>query len=129
MIYALASKSDGTIFVGYDTTGTATAAAVTTVTNGGKALAYPTIVIKGPSSGSSRIYQLLNATTGRLIYLDLTISAAKQYVLTSSRGTTLTSSSRGDVSGAILPGSSSDFALVKGTNSIYALWLAVVSPR
>lgn len=117
--WAIATAIDGTLYVGYDTRGTATASGVITATNTGTVLAYPTVKITGPSSGTSRIYQLLNATTGKLIYLNLTINAGEIVTLrTSPSGATLTSSSRGDVLSAILPGSSFGFALVKGSNSI-----------
>jgi hypothetical protein len=118
-VFALMITQDNTLYVGLDQTGTATTAGVTTVTNGGTALAYPTVTITGPTTGTSRVYQLLNATTGKLIYLDLTINAGEVVTLRAlSNGATLMSTFRGDVSGAILPGSSPDFALVKGANSI-----------
>jgi hypothetical protein len=113
------SRQSGILYAGFSTTGTATAAGVTTATNSGTALTYPAVAITGPSSGTSRIYQLLNATTGKLIYLNLTISAGETITLrTSSNGSMLISSFRGDVSNAVLPGSASDFALKPGANSI-----------
>jgi hypothetical protein len=119
LIVAALAPNANTIYVGFNQTGSATAAGLTTVTPNGTARAYPTITITGPSSGTARIYQLLNATTGKLIYLNLTMNAGETVILrTSNKGATLTSSFRGDVSSAILPGSSPDFALEKGANSI-----------
>jgi hypothetical protein len=119
LIVAALAPNANTIYVGFNQTGSATAAGLTTVTPNGTARTYPTLTITGPSSGTARIYQLLNATTGKLIYLNLTMNAGETVILrTSNKGATLTSSFRGDVSSAILPGSSPDFALEKGANSI-----------
>lgn len=113
------ATATGILYLGYDASGTATAAGITTATNNGSARTYPIVAITGPSSGTSRIYQLLNVTTGKLLYLNLTINAGETVTIrTSNNGTTITSSFRGDISSVLLPGSSPDFALEKGNNSI-----------
>jgi hypothetical protein len=65
------------------------------------------------------LYQITNATTGKAIFFNLTITPGETVTLrTSSNGSTLTSSFRDDVSSAILPGSTLDFALAPGANNI-----------
>lgn len=116
---AVAFSSNGTLTLGTDSSGTATTEGITTITNSGTARAYPTITIKGPSSGTARIYHLLNITTGKFIFFNLTINAGETITMrTSPSGTTITSSSRGAISSTILPGSAADVALVRGSNII-----------
>jgi hypothetical protein len=117
-VYAIASALDGTIYIGHDNTSTASAAGITTVTNTGTARSYPTLTIAA-SQDAGLMYQLLNLTNGRAIYLALAMNAGERIVLRSSaQGTTIYSSFRGDVSSAILPGSAPDFSLEPGQNSI-----------
>lgn len=118
-VFAIASNPVGVLTLGFSTTGTATTGAVTTATNDSTARTYPTVTIKGPSSGTSLLYQLRNVTTGKVIFFDYTISSGETLTLITSPTTPrLISSARGDITGAILPGSSPDFALIKGANSI-----------
>jgi hypothetical protein len=118
-VYAFQVTPANVTYIGYSTTGTATAAGVTTATNTGTARAYPIVTITGPSSGSTTIYQFLNVTTGKLLYMNLTIATGETVTLTASpQGARLISDFRGDVTQSILPGSSPDFALEKGDNVI-----------
>lgn len=111
--------NDGTIYIGFRTTGTATAAGVTAVTNDGTARTYPIFTITGPSSGTGRIFRITNTTTGKLLYLNLTVNVGETIrIVTSNNGTQVLSSFRGDISNVIAPGSSPDFALAKGSNNI-----------
>lgn len=124
-VNALKFGRDGTLYAGLNT-GTAvttgSAAGVTTVNNPGTAPAYPVFVIKGPSSGTSRIFSITNPTTGRAIYLNLTINAGETVTLNFDPANLLFTSNfvpGGDVSSTILPGSSTgDFFLTKGNNTI-----------
>lgn len=109
----------GELYVGYNTTGTATGAGITTVTNTGTADAYPVITIKGPTTGTSRLYQIANVTTGGTILLNLIINAGETItVRTSQSGVTLFSDFMGDVSGALLTSTAPFFALRPGANTI-----------
>lgn len=125
-IYAIRAFRDGSVALGYTTSGSATAAATTTITNtaagDGAGRAYPTLVFTGPSSGSARIYQVVNTTTGRALYFNLTLLAGEQATLILEPGKLkFTSTFRGDVLGTILPGSSeADFFLQPGVNVISA---------
>lgn len=100
--------------------GTVTAAGTTTITNSGTARAYPTLIIKGPSSGTSRIYSVINATTGRAIYLNLTISAGETVTMVfQPDNLSFTSDFQGNIASTILGGSNeADFFLSPGANSI-----------
>lgn len=116
--------TDGTFYLGLNNSaGTATAAATTTVTNTGTAKAYPQVTLKGPSSGTARIYSLVNATTNRSIYLNLTISAGETVTMIfQPDNLSFTSDFQGNIAGAILAGSNTaDFFLQPGANSIALL--------
>lgn len=111
---------DGTMYIAYGVAGTATVESTTSVVNPGTARAYPTVVINGPSSGSARVYSLLNYTTNKFIYMNLMTNAGETVTLVfQPDNLSFTSSFAGDVSSSILNGSdTSDFFLQKGTNSI-----------
>lgn len=117
---ALLATPDGRLFVGNSATGTAIAAALTTVTNAGSAETYPTLTIRGPTTGSSRVYQLVNTTTGRAIYLNYTILAGETATLVLDPATlSFTSTFQGNIFNTILPGSqSTQFTLQPGANTI-----------
>lgn len=127
-VQVMAQRADGTLFVGRfnnDTvnppdSGTTTAAVTTTVTNTGTAETWPVIRITGPSSGTARIYQIINQTTGVPIYLNATINAGETMILDlNPTNLTFTSDFQGNLIGSILPGSmASAFRLQPGANSI-----------
>lgn len=118
-VRTIVQAPDGTITIGYNQTGTATATANTTATNDGTTRAYPTVTINGPSSGTSKLYELINRTNGKSLYLSYTINAGELLTIrTSPNGSTISSTFRGDVTSAIQSGSSPDFALEKGDNTI-----------
>lgn len=110
----------GEVYVGYAQSGTATTGAITTVVNDGTAAAYPRLTIRGPSSGTSRIYQLVNTTTGQAIYFNLALSAGETAVLTlDPQNITFVSSFQGNILRTILPGSqTSGWGLQPGANDI-----------
>lgn len=111
---------DGSLYMAYSGTGTAVVEAVTTITNVGTARSYPTIVINGPSSGTARIYSILNYTTNRAIYLNLTINAGEVVTLVfTPDALSFTSTFAGNIAGQILPGSNAaDFFLQPGANNL-----------
>ncbi len=114
--------SDGTLTFGSAGSGDAVVAGVTTITNAGSAAAYPRFTITGPG----RIYSLTNWTTGEHIVFDLVLLAGEQLVL-DLRPTvkTVTSSFRGNVISAVLPGSNlASWRLVPGDNQVGLLLLA-----
>lgn len=111
---------NGQLYQGTTNNGTATATGITSVTNIGTADAYPTITINGPSSGTARIYSIVNYTTNRAIYLNLTLNAGETATMVfQPDGLSFTSTFQGNIASAILPGSNTaDFFLSPGTNSI-----------
>jgi len=111
----------GVFYLGLNNTaGTATAAAVTSVTNPGTAKSYPTLIIKGPSSSTARIYQITNYTTNRAIYLNLTINAGETVKMVfQPDNLSFTSDFQGNIASSILGGSNeADFFLAPGVNSL-----------
>lgn len=114
---------DETLYIGFGDTGTATAAGQATATNNGTGYTYPTLIIKGPSSGTSRIYGITNYTTRRTIYLNLTLSAGETAMMRfEPDNLSFTSDFQGDITGKILPGShEADFVLQPGANLISIL--------
>ncbi len=119
-VYSLATGPDGTLYVGYDQSGTATAGSVTTIANTGTAKAYPTVKIYGPSSGTARIYSIINNTTNRAIYLNLTINVGETVTMVfQPDNLSFTSDFLGSVNSSILGGSNeADWFLQPGANSI-----------
>lgn len=106
------------LFLGYNTSGTATAAALTTLTNSGSADAYPIYEFTGPG----KLYQLTNYTTGDALYFNLTLLSGETARLDLRPGNlSFVSSFRGDISGTILPGSSfGSWHLAPGANNASA---------
>jgi hypothetical protein len=120
LVSAWARGPDGTLYVGHNSTGTATAASTTTLTNTGTARTFPTVTIKGPSSGTARIYSIINATTNRAIYLNLTMNAGETArLILQPDNLSFTSDFQGNIASSILGGSNeADFFLQPGANSI-----------
>lgn len=82
----------------------------------GESYSYPKIFITGPGT----IWNLVNNTTKRGLYFSgLTLAIGETVSINfDPTNTYLISSSRGDVSGYLLPGSSLDFFLQPGANYI-----------
>lgn len=108
--------SDDRLFVGFSsaTLGSATSATVT-VPNIGTATAYPKIIFTGPGA----VFQLKNYTTGKSIFFNLTLNAGEVAILDLNPvGVSFTSSFRGNIMNAILPGSNLNFELLPGANNV-----------
>ena len=122
-VQAITPDRAGKLYVGYSSFGTATQGGLVTITNPGTARAHPVIKFYGPSSSTARIYQVVNATTNRAIYLNLTLNTGEIATLTlTPDNLSFVSDFRGDISGTILSGSNeSDFFLQPGANVISVL--------
>lgn len=122
-VYALAVGPDGTLYAGFDQSGTATASSTTTITNSGTARAYPRIAIAGPSSGTARVFSIINTTTGRALYFNLTINSGETVTCTlTPDNLSFISDFLGNVASTVLPGSNTaDFFLQPGANTITVL--------
>jgi hypothetical protein len=88
--------------------------------NAGSARAYPTLTITGPSTGSARVYEVTNVTTGKAVYFNLTMLAGETITLNLQPDTlSMVSSFRGNVLSSVLPGSAlSELFLAPGTNTV-----------
>jgi hypothetical protein len=119
-MYGALALPNGQLYQGTINGGTAIGPGTATITNTGTARAYPTLTITGPSSSTARIYSLVNATTGRSIYLNLTINAGETVKMVfQPDNLSFTSDFQGNIAGAILGGSNeADFFLQPGANSI-----------
>lgn len=122
-VQAITPDAGGKLYVGYSSFGTATQGGLTTVTNPGTARAYPTVKLYGPSSGTARIYQIVNPTTNRAIYLNLTLNVGEIATLVfTPDNLSFTSDFRGNIASTILSGSNeADFFLQPGANVISVL--------
>lgn len=122
-VQAITPDRAGKLYVGYSSFGTATQGGLVTITNPGTARAYPTVKLYGPSSGTARIYQITNPTTGRAVYLNLTLVTGETATLVFQPDSlSFTTDFRGNIASSLLPGSNeADFFLQPGANVISTL--------
>lgn len=116
-VYAIATDSNGRVFIGGSWTGsTATASGVTAVNTGG-VTAYPRFTFTGPATP----WGVRNFTTGRAITFTsgLLLYSGETAVLDLRPGrVSFRSSSRGDLMQFVEAGSDLDFPLRAGSNNI-----------
>jgi hypothetical protein len=72
VVYAMAWDL-GDLYIGYDTSGTATTGNTATITNNGSAPAYPEIKVKRSGGTSATIEALVNETSGKQILFNLSL--------------------------------------------------------
>lgn len=125
-VFAINVDKNNVITLGYDTSGTASAAAVTSINNPGSDNSYPVISIIGPGT----IQQIANMTTGENIGTVITLNSGETATVdlrpyrigrdgTLSPGKTFTTDFRGNVLGYIIPGSNfSTWHLLPGNNNV-----------
>lgn len=118
------------MFIGWSTTGAATFAGDTTVTNPGTAPAYPRIIIKRSGGTSARIVSVRNHTTGKELSFDYALLDGETLTVdTHPDRQTCESSFYGARPGAILAGSDlGSFMLLPGANTITTFVDDVGSP-
>lgn len=119
-VQGIAQSGDGTLYLSGNFAGTATAASVTAVINDGAADAYPVLALRNLSASNARLYQLVNVTTGDGVWFNTSILPGETITLNLRAGAkTLTSDFRGNLLGAVLPGSNlTSWKLAPGTNYI-----------
>ncbi|MBI2934667.1 MAG: phage tail family protein [Chloroflexi bacterium] len=120
-VWAIASPNDKDVYLGYDTAGTASGSALTTITNSGSTVAYPKLIIKRTGGTSGTLEYLKNETTGKTIWFNYALLDGETLTIDFTPGNkTMTSSIFGNVIGrALLPGSDfSTWALQPGSNSV-----------
>lgn len=122
-VQAITPDRAGNLYVGYSSFGTASQGGLTTLFNPGSARSYPTVTLSGPSSGTARIFQLVNPTTNRAIYLNLTLNVGEVATLVfTPDALSFTSTFQGNIASKVLPGSNTaDFFLTPGANVISLL--------
>ena len=119
-VYALAQGRDGSIYVGFTTSGSAVSATVT-VPNVEGATAYPIFYITGPGN----IWMIKNYTTGQAIYFNnLSLMGGETAILDlNPDNIRFVSNYRGNIRDSIIRGSSLDLALLPGNNNLSAyIW-------
>ena len=116
-VFAILITENNQLIIGYNTTGTATAAGTITATNDGGANCYPKVRINGPGT----LHKLSNNTTGAQVgFVGLTLLTGEILTINFEPGNISAESTyRGNCLSYIAPGSDlADFYLRKGTNSI-----------
>lgn len=108
------------LYLGYSTTGTATAAYTQTVTNSGTRSAYPIIKFKRSGGTTARLEWMKNETTGALLNFDYTLNDGEELSIDLSEGSRgVISSQFGKSWQAILRSSDiANFYLAPGDNDI-----------
>lgn len=108
------------VFLGFDTTGTALVPAVSTVTNGGTAIAYPVISIKRTGGTDATLTELANLTTGVQLKFALGLMDGETITIDTRPGQRgITSDYRAALPQANLPlAGLSQFFLLPGENEI-----------
>jgi len=114
---------DGSIYIGYNTAGTAYASAITNVivSNSGSHGTYPKIgIIRADDGTSLAIKYIRNETTRQNLYLNYELQKGESLTIDLSQGNkSVVSSCYGPILRAILRGSDfSKFSLLGGTNVI-----------
>lgn len=119
-VQAFGFGADRTLYVGGRFFGQGTAAAVTTIVNNAAAAAYPVLVLRNNAGTAARIYQLVNTSTGDGVYFNLTILPGETLTMDlRNNKKTLTSTTRGNLLGAVTPGSNlTSWQLAPGTNYV-----------
>jgi len=119
-VFGIAFTPDGGAYIAGSFTGTARSASVIplTITNG--AAVAPKIIFRAPTSGTTRIYQLLNTATQSELYFNLVLQANESAIVNLAPGSAgVTSSFRGNILSAIIAGSNlARWQLQPGTNYV-----------
>lgn len=121
-VYGAIETDDGDIYLGCDTSGTATALAQTTVTNPSSTSAFPVCYLIGPTTGSLTFQWLENQSTGDRIYFNLPVQAGETVEIDlRPYSRQITSDWRGPINTQPLGGSDfTSFDLLPGANVIAA---------
>lgn len=111
---------DDVLTLGFDQSGTASAAAITSINNVGGAATYPILTACAPTSTSAQLVQLINYTSKDYIWFNLALAPGEVVTLDLRRGKkTFTSNFRGNIIGSVLPSSNlASWKLLPGVNNI-----------
>lgn len=118
-VSALLLTPDGSLYIAFNVSGTATAADVSTATNDGSANSYPIITLEG----AGRVAQIVSYTTNEQLFFDLDLLDGEKATLDLRPGKkTFVSTFRGNIIDTILESSDvENFHLMPGDNSISVL--------
>lgn len=121
VIRAVLVTPDNSIYLGGDFSGSdGNCASVAAINNPGSAVAYPVVTVRNTTAFIIRVYELANATTGDVIYLNCTLVPGEILTIDlrpDSRS--IISSVRGDLISALLPGSRfATWRLQPGVNQV-----------
>jgi hypothetical protein len=117
-VYSVVYTSDGKLYLGFGTSGTAAGSAVNTITAVTSDV-YPQLKIT--ASTAATVQYIENQTVGKRVWLGYNMLPGEVLTLDFSQAAA-TSSAWGNVLRAVAPGSDMKFSLTKGTNTI---WLFV----
>ena len=108
------------LYVGFTTSGTASAAGLATVSNNGSATSYPRIVISRTIGTTATLEFIRNETTGRILLIERDILDGETLTIDLTPGVkTATSNFSGNIIGSILPNTDfATFSLIPGDNVI-----------
>jgi hypothetical protein len=115
-VYSSLQDNDGSIYIGFNTLGTAVSGIVTIPTNIGT-YAYPKFIFRG----GGVLWQIKNYTTGKSIdFNNLTLINETLTIDFDPGNFSMVSDVRGNLASYIVPGGSFDFFLQPGDNNISA---------
>jgi len=129
VIFALAKDGDD-LYIGFDTGGTGTYSAITTVTNNGSRATYPIFVLKRSGGTSATLEYIKNEDTGNGLWFNYALLDGETITIDFTPGNRkVTSDFFGEVPYAILRGSDfAEFSLLPGDNDISVYVAEVGSP-
>lgn len=114
LVTCLVDPSNNDLYVGGIADDTLRCAGFVTFTNPGTAESYPLLYFVGPGS----LYFIENQTTGKRIYLNLTLLNLEEIFIDTGKGT-IKSATRGDIYYTLVPGSDfHSFTILPGENKI-----------
>lgn len=119
-VYGLfVNRTTGAIYVGFDTTGTATYSGSVTASYTGTALAYPKIIISRSGGTSATLREVRNYTTGAVLYFDYDLLDGETLTIDCRPGgQSIVSSFWGNVYGRLLANSDfGNFHIMPGNGS------------
>lgn len=120
IIHDVFINSNDDIYIALLGNNTSISEAITTVTNDGKADAYPKIIIDNPTASAVTLYYVKNYTTGETIYFNTAmVLNANERMTLDLVSKTFSSNFQGKLDGKIIPGSNfGSFRLLSGVNTI-----------
>lgn len=122
-------KNNYNVYIGFDTTGAAVKAGLTTITNPGNKPAYPKYTIGRTGGTTATVSTLRNETTAQELIFDYDLLDGEQLIIEMSQTIkSITSNYFGEVPGALLAGDLGSWYLQGGDNVVTALVITTGAP-